>query len=583
MKLSDYVISYIGKAGVKIVFEVCGGAITHLLDSLYRQNKVKTVSMHHEQAAAFAAEGYSRTSENIGCAMATSGPGATNLITGIGSSYFDSIPCLFITGQVNTYEYKFNSKIRQIGFQETDIVNIVRPIVKDAILVKDSDRIKFILEKSFYISKSGRPGPVLLDLPMNVQRQDVNTKNLKPFIAPQQKLKKNKNDKIIRKIVELLNLSLRPVIFVGGGMRSSGAQKELLKLNSKMSIPVTASLLGLDVFPHENPLFVGMVGTYGNRYANLAIANSDLILALGVRFDTRQTGTRPETFAKNAKIIHVDIDSLELNSKVKADIPINSDVKEFLKDLNRVIKGYDKSRIEDWREKIKEYKSRFPSWKQNVTRAIDPNYFMQKLSMLVPEKAVVCVDIGQHQMWAAQSFTIKKGQKFITQGGMGAMGSALPMGIGASFASPGNPIVVISGDGGFQLNIQELETIYHHKLPLKIILLNNHCYGMVRQFQTQYFESIYQSTDIGYSSPNFVDIVKAYKISAEKISFTNELEESVKRLFSNRKPMFLEVKIGKNFKVTPKLSVNRPIEDQDPPLQRKELCELMITNKIENR
>ena len=581
MKLSDYVISSIGKAGVKIVFEVCGGAITHLLDSLYKQNKVKTVSMHHEQAAAFAAEGYSRISESMGCAMATSGPGATNLITGIGSSYFDSIPCLFITGQVNTYEYKFNSKIRQIGFQETDIVKIVKPIVKDAILVKDSDKIKFILERSFHISKSGRPGPVLLDIPMNVQRQDVNTRNLKSFISPPQKVKKIKSDKII-KVVKLLNSSLRPIIFVGGGMRSSEAQKELLKLTGKVSIPVAASLLGLDVFPHENPLFVGMVGTYGNRYANLAIANSDLILALGVRFDTRQTGTRPESFAKNAKIIHVDIDPLELNNKVKAEITINSDVKEFLNELNHGIKRYDKSKIENWRKKIKEYKSRFPSWKQNVTLAIDPNYFMQKLSMFVPGNAVVCVDIGQHQMWAAQSFTIKKGQKFITQGGMGAMGSALPMGIGASFASPGCPIVVIAGDGGFQLNIQELETIYHHQLPIKIILLNNSCYGMVRQFQTQYFESIYQSTDIGYSSPNFVDIVKAYKISAEKISFTNELEKCIKRLFSDLKPMFLEVKIEKKFKVEPKLSVNKPIEDQDPPLQRKELYKLMIANKIES-
>ena len=572
MKLSDYVIDFLVSEGITHVFEVVGGALAHLLDSVYDRKDISTVPMHHEMAAAIAAEGYSRVSGNIGVAMATSGPGATNLITGIGSCFFDSIPCLFITGQVNTYEFKFDRPVRQVGFQETDIVNIVKPIVKDAVLVTDPDKIKYYLEKSVHIARSGRPGPVLLDIPMNIQRAYINPESLESFYKGSITESANGfNDATVKQITQLIKSSLRPVVLVGGGVRLSKAQYELFKFINKTGIPVVTSLMGLDAFPHNDQAFVGMLGSYGNRYANLTIANSDLVLAFGTRLDTRQTGTKPETFARGAKIVHVDIDSYELNNKLKADFPINSDVKKFLFALNKNINEYDKDKIGPWKQAIKRYKERYPSYKTPVNDAIEPSFFMHKLSEFTAENAIICVDVGQNQMWAAQSLEVKKSQRFLTQGGMGSMGSALPMAIGTSFAKPSKTIVVITGDGGFQLNIQELQTVYYHKLPIKIILLNNCCYGMVRQFQEQYFNSRFQSTVIGYSCPNFQDVVSAYKIPVMKITRSTEIVKALQKLFSDAEPMFLEVSINQNIQAIPKLSVGRPIEDMDPLLPRDEL------------
>jgi len=572
MKLSDYVIDFLVSKGITHVFEVCGGALAHLLDSMYERKDISTVSMHHEMTAAIAAEGYSRVSGNIGVAMATSGPGATNLITGIGSCFFDSIPCLFITGQVNTYEFKFDKPVRQIGFQETDIVNIVKPIVKYAMLITNPNKIKYYLEKSVYIAKSGRPGPVLLDIPMNIQRADINLESLESF----HKSSTNESvdgfdDEMIKQVVQLIKSSSRPVVLVGGGVRLSKAQDELLNFIHKTGIPVVTSLMGLDAFPHNDQSFVGMIGSYGNRCANLTIANSDLVLAVGTRLDTRQTGTRPETFARDAKIIHIDIDPYELNNKIEADFPVCSDAKIFLTILNSYISEYDKHKIQSWKQTIRRYKDRYPSYKILSNDIIEPNFFIHKLSEFLPEDAIICVDVGQNQMWAAQTMETKKSQRFLTQGGMGSMGSALSMAIGASFAKPGKIIVVITGDGGFQLNIQELQTVYHHKLPIKIILLNNYCYGMVRQFQEQYFNSRFQSTVVGYSCPNFQDVVSAYKIPVRKVMHDKEIAKVLQELFSNTQPMFLEVSTNLNFKALPKLSVNRPIEDQDPLLSRDEL------------
>lgn len=572
MKLSDYVIEFLISENITHIFEVCGGAITHLLDSLYERKHISTVSMHHEQAAAFAAAAYSMASENIGVAMATSGPGATNMITGIADCFFDSIPSLFITGQVNTYEYKFDRSVRQIGFQETDIVSVVKPLVKNALLVTDPEKIKYYLEKSVSIARSGRPGPVLLDIPMNIQRAEINPKSLESFYKTLSKETINCVDnEIIKKAARLIDCSLRPVVLVGAGVRLSKACDELSEFVHKTKIPVVTSLLGLDAFPHDDDSFVGMIGTYGNRYANLTIANADLVLVLGARLDTRQTGTRPETFARGAKIVHVDIDPCELNKSVKADIPINSDVKYFLTSLNNCIVNYQQDKIGHWRETTKRYKESYPSYAAPIDDTLEPNYFMHELSKFIPEDAAICVDVGQNQMWAAQSLKIKKSQRFLTQGGMGAMGSALPMSIGAYFATPNKTIVVITGDGGFQLNIHELQTISHYQLPIKIILINNYCYGMVRQFQEQYFNCRFQSTVIGYSCPNFQELVSAYKIPARKVSSSKELAEALQKLFDNPKPMFLEVSIKQDIQVLPKLSVNKPVEDQDPPLSRNEL------------
>jgi acetolactate synthase I/II/III large subunit len=578
MKLSDYVIDFLVSEGINHIFEVCGGGLAHLLDSLYDRKDIIAISMHHEMAASIAAEGYARAGGNFGVAMATSGPGATNLITGIGSCFFDSIPCLFITGQVNTYEFKFNKPVRQIGFQETDIVNIVKPLVKKATLLIDENKIKYCLDEAVDLAKSGRPGPVLLDIPLNIQRAEINPKSMAQYHKNTIERKKTLSNHIMSQVIELIDDSSRPIILAGGGVRLSKSQNHLVQFARNNRIPVVTSLMGLDAFPHDDPLFMGMIGTYGNRYANLAIANSDLILALGTRLDTRQTGTKPETFARGAKKIHVDIDPAELNNKVRADLSINSDIRDFLILINEIHLEKHRDKLNPWIKVIKAYKDQYPSFSMRIGENIMPNYFMHKLSTYIPDDALICVDVGQIQMWAAQSLDIKGSQRFLTQGGMASMGSALPMAIGASFARPGKTVVVIAGDGGFQLNIQELQTVYHHNLPIKIILLNNNCYGMVRQFQEQYFNSRFQSTVIGYSTPDFQKVVTAYKIKAAQISKNSEIYSAIKELFADESPGFLEVNIDLASKVMPKLSVNRPIEDQDPPLERDELRSKMIVD-----
>lgn len=581
MKLSDYIIESLIEYGVKHVFEVCGGALAHLLDSMHDRDDITAVSMHHEMAAAIAAEGYARVTGNLGVAMATSGPGATNLITGIGSCFFDSIPCLFITGQVNTYEYKFDLPIRQIGFQETDIVNIVRPIVKNAVLITNEEKIRYLLQKLIHETKHGRPGPVLMDVPLNIQRSQIDIDSIDDYNPPDSIY--NLNDDDLEKIASLIEGSLRPVVLVGGGLRLSDAEDELLKFVQNTHIPVVSSLMGLDSFPHDHESYVGMIGTYGNRYANLTISNADLVIALGTRLDTRQTGTKPKTFARGAKLIHVDIDPIELNNKIKADYSIQADAKHFLFKINELIHQKKPEDIENWKKTIKSFKDKYKSCQNTETSlkgAINPNLFMEKLSAYLPSDAIICVDVGQNQMWSAQSLILKKDQRLLTQGGMASIGSALPLAIGASFAAPDRMVVVITGDGGFQLNIQELQTVYHHQLPIKIILLNNNCYGMIKQFQEQYLNSRCQSSVDGYSCPNFQDVVAAYKLPVVNVSETSQLKDAFENLFKELKPMFMEVDINSDFKALPKLSVNRPVEDQEPVLPLDELKSNMLIDII---
>ncbi|MDD5355763.1 MAG: thiamine pyrophosphate-binding protein [Candidatus Omnitrophica bacterium] len=576
MRLSDYIVKFISKKNVSHIFEVCGGAITHLLDSIYEKKEITAVSMHHEQAAAFAAEGYSRVSGRVGVALATSGPGATNLVTGIASAFFDSTATLFITGQVNTYEFKFNKPVRQAGFQETDIVNIVKPIVKEAHLITEPGKIGYYMERSFSVARSGRPGPVLLDIPMNVQCCDVPLSKLTPNIIRNKDIKPQVNLQTIRRIIDLLFSTRRPVILVGGGVGIANARNQLWALLEKTSIPVVSSLMGLDSCPYNLANFCGMIGTYGNRYANLIVANADLVLALGTRLDSRQTGTVPSTFARGAKLVHVDIDPCEINSRIKADIGVVSDVKDFLLALNKKLTGYDRLRIKPWLDKTLEYKQKYPSWKKPKSKDIEPNFLMHVLSKFLPADSIICLDVGQHQMWAGQSLELKKGQLLITQGGMASMGSSLPMAIGAAFAHPGRKIIVITGDGGFQLNMQELQTVRHHNLPIKVILLNNQGYGMIRQFQKQYFNSRFQSTVKGYSQPDFQKVVSAYGIHSARIREVSQIEQGLKRVLRNKNPQFLEIMLGKSNLVFPKLAVGRPLEEQDPLLSEKELRDNML-------
>ncbi|MCG2724822.1 MAG: thiamine pyrophosphate-binding protein [Elusimicrobia bacterium] len=587
MKLSDYVIGFIAKEKVEHVFEMIGGAITHLADSVYKREDINCVSMHHEQAAAFAAEAYARINGRLGVAMATSGPGALNLLTPIGSCYFDSVPTLFITGQVNTYEYKFNKPARQIGFQETDIVSVVKPLVKYAVLVSEPNRIRYCLEKAVFLAQNGRPGPVLLDLPMNIQRVEINPKKLKAFLGTSEHKKLLKANlgslRSIPKIVRMMSKAKRPVILAGGGVRTAGASAELEQLLKKTDIPVVSSLMGLDSIAHDDPRFFGMIGTYGNRYSNFLLANSDFLLILGARLDTRQTGTIPKTFARGAVKVHVDIDPHELNNKVKADIPVKSDIKRFLKVLNSGLGIFSKKELKPWHDIIKGYQKKYPVIENNDKRLkLNPNEFISVLSKHVDKNTVVCVDVGQNQMWTAQSFHIKKGQRMLISGGMGSMGFSSPAAMGAMLSAKGKKAVVICGDGGFQVNIQDIDFFSRHGLPVKIIVLNNKCLGMVREFQDMYFGGRRQSTVKGYNCPNIKKIALAYGFVYHAIKSMKQIDKTLKKIFRLNIPVLVDVKLGMETSVVPKLLINRPIEDMSPFMDRDELKEQMIIKPLEN-
>ncbi len=581
MKLSDYVIDFIVKEKVRHVFEMVGGAITHLLDSVHGRKDIVCVSMHHEQAAAFAAEGYARVNGRLGVAMATSGPGALNMLTPIGSCYFDSVPCLFITGQVNTYEYKFNSPVRQIGFQETDIVSVARPLVKYGEMITDASRIRYCVEKAVFLARSGRPGPVLLDIPMNIQRAEINPKKLKGFFGTPEHRRLAKinapSQAVIARIVKLISAAKRPVILAGGGVRTSGAAAELEILVKKTGIPVVTSLMGLDSFAHDDPSFAGMIGAYGNRYANLALANSDLLLVLGSRLDNRQTGTKPATFARGAVKIHVDIDPVELNAKVKTDIALNCDARVFIKALNSALSARPRSALAPWYKVMDDCRLRYPaSESKNPGGDIQPNNFMAFLSARAKGSDIVCLDVGQNQMWAAQSFKVKKGQRMLVSGGMGSMGFSMPAAIGAVLAAPGKRALVICGDGGIQVNIQDMDALVKLRLPVKIVIMNNGCLGMVRQFQDIYFGGRRQSTEIGYHCPDIKKIAVAYGVKVYTIRAMGQAGKVLDSALNYNGPVLIDVKLGKNTTVDPKLTVNCPIEDMSPHLSPEVLEKEMI-------
>ncbi|OWA36240.1 acetolactate synthase [Saccharibacillus sp. O16] len=582
MKLSDYVIDVLHKEGVSHVFEFIGGAIVHLLDSVSFRNDMECVSVRHEQAGAFAAEAYARMNGKLGVAMATSGPGALNLLTGIGSCFFDSVPCLFITGQVNTYEYKFDRPVRQIGFQETDIVEVSRSLTKYAEMVTEPSKIRYHLEKAIYIAQSGRPGPVLLDIPMNIQRAEIEPEQLESFFDSEEYVQDSKPAAVAEETWALFEQKVReakrPLILVGGGIRSSSTTAELKQFIDRTGIPVVSSLMGLDSVSHHDDQYAGMIGSYGNRYSNLALANCDLLLILGSRLDSRQTGTRPDTFARAAVRIHVDVDTHELNSKVSADLALPIDLKAFFQKANTLFDHFERPDRTEWLNFIEQLKTSYPTYSFTPEgEEIEPNRFMELLSARSQKIGAICLDVGQHQMWASQSFKLFGHQRLLNSGGMGAMGFALPAAIGASL-SAGVEALVIAGDGGIQLNIQELDTIKRLNLPVKIVVLNNNSLGMVRQFQDLYFDGRQQSTV--NPNPDFIRIAEAYDFPSYKMNSMDDLAQ-IDEFFSTEGPAFLEVLLEKKTEVHPKLVVNRPIEDMYPYLDREELKQRMLIELVE--
>ena len=575
MNLSDYVLDFLEKKKVKEVFLITGGAISFMVDAFSRNRKVKYVSVAHEQAGAMMADSYSRLGPNFSCTMVTSGPGATNLITGIACSYFDSIPALHICGQVNTYEQQDShistKNVRQVGFQETDIVKISKPITKFSYKLKKASEIKYVLEKAYYFATSGRPGPVLIDIPMNLQREKINPKQLKSF-QPKNEKKNTDSRKLISKIESLFQKARKPVLILGGGIKYGKAEKDLKKFLKYFQIPIVTTWSGVDLLDHRSNKYIGNIGVYGSRAANFTIQNSDLFLCLGSRLDTRITGGVPKTFARKAKKIVVDIDKNEIGKQrgLKIDVPVEMDIKYFFKEYlkykkKNIIKKDWLIRCNDWKMKYPMVLKKYYQEKNNVNPYVFTNY----LSEILNKKDIIIADDGGHLTWTIQSFKIKEGQKLFSAFGNSPMGYALPASIGASIVKNKSRIICIDGDGSIQINLQELHTIDKLRLPIKIFILNNDGYGIIKQFQDLYLDKRHEASGKGVSNPDFKKISSAFNINYNIIKNHKDLIK-LKKIITSKKPEIIEIKIKSNQKIIPKLQFGNPIEDLSPLLNRKE-------------
>jgi acetolactate synthase-1/2/3 large subunit len=564
MKATDYIAQYLAAQGVANVFEMSGGMITFLLDSMYRNGAPRVVSVHHEQSAAFAAEAAGRVTGVPGVAMATSGPGATNLLTGIGSCHFDGSPAVFITGQVNRHEQKGDRAIRQLGFQETDIVAMAGPITKAAWKVTEPQQIAEMLPRAFRLATEGRPGPVLIDIPMDCQRADIEP----DFDVSGTPGSHSFDEATTRAMVAAVRRASRPLVLVGGGIRSGRATAELRAFVRKLNVPVVNTLMAVDVLPYDDPLRVGLIGSYGNRWANIALHHADLLIVLGSRLDVRQTGSQTDEFKGDKTIFHVDVEPGEMNNRILGCETILSDLKPFLTGALALLE--DEPTLPDhvgWKREIGLSREEWPDTGElSSVKGVNPNQIMHQLSRGASGVGAWMVDVGQHQMWAAQSIEVGEDQRFMTSGGMGAMGFSLPAALGAAFSLPGDrTTVVIAGDGSFQTNIQELQTVRRNNLPVKMVILDNGCHGMVRQFQESYFDGRYQSTLWGYSAPDFAAVAAAYGIPSRTLAEPGDGDAAANWLLRETDgPALLNVRIDTFANAYPKMAFGKPISEMEP-------------------
>lgn len=564
MKVSDYLVNQLLNIGVKTVFGYTGGNITCIIDSIGRTAGIKFVQNYHEQASAFSANAYAKITQNIGVAIASSGPGAINLISGIANAYYDSIPCLFITGNVSSLTVSKNSNIRQSGFQENDIVQMVQGITKFCIKIENPNEISYYLEKAIFYATHGRKGPVLLDIPHDIQYADVDIKRM-PHYVPEGR------QRVFRfKMEEYMPMILNakaPLILVGGGADSKQSKLLLRKVLLKYKIPVVASLCGLSVLNHNHECFVGFIGAYGNRYANLALRYCDLLLVLGSRMDERQIGGNLDSFAPDADIIHIDIDKNELHNVVKREIGLNCSVETFLSEFIEQT-GTDSIEYREWNEILAVWKKRFSV----DISSYGVHSFFKYLSSF-SDSSVVCADVGNHQMCVAQSYSFNCDEgALLNSGGLGAMGYALPAAIGAYFALDDARVICITGDGGMQMNLQELQTIKREGLPIKIIIINNQSLGMIEAYQQNVFSGRLFASVEGYSVPDFEKIAAAYEIPYIKVKDISGYSRAKQAMLESEDSVIIEFVATIGMRTYP--IPGKSIIEQFPQLNDEELSKI---------
>lgn len=566
MKVTDYIIEFLIQEGVTDIFGYPGGVICHLIDSATKYaDRIATHTNYHEQASAFAACGYAQETHNIGVAFATSGPGATNMVTGIANAYYDSTPVVFITGQVDTYGLKGDMPIRQRGFQETDVVSIVQSITKYAVRVNNPNDIRYELEKAFTVARSGNPGPVVLDLPADVQRAEINENTLKAYVNVEN-TRNLKRD--VKSIVDQLKRAKRPCFLVGNGVKQAGMISEMRCLIRKLQIPTVFSMPAFDILPYNDEYNYGFIGANGQRYGNFILGKADLIISIGSRLDLKQVGNKREEFAQQAKIVRIDIDKDAFCHRVHNDeTQIEADIKQLLPQL---LSQINENFIWDnnWQTTCVRIK--------NILRGYDDEDYTKVLNAFgkwLPDDCVITLDVGQSQVWCCQQLETKENQSVHMSAGLGTMGYSLPAAIGAYYSHK-KPVFCFNGDGGIQMNIQELQFLDREQLPVHVIIINNHSLGMIRGFQEANFEKNYSQTieGNGYSVPNFKKIANAYNLQyklIQTVAEINTLKLDVQR------PSVIEIVLPNKTVLNPNFGRNGLIQDQRPYLERDLFNELM--------
>jgi len=552
---AQIIVEALKREGVDIIFGYPGGAVIDIYDELYRTPEIKHVLVRHEQGATHAADGLARSTGKVGVCLVTSGPGATNTVTGIATAYMDSIPLVVLTGQVPT------KLIGNDAFQEVDITGITRPCTKHNFLVKRVEDLAWTLKAAFHIARTGRPGPVLVDLPKDVQQaktefvwpEEIKLRSYNPVYEPHRKQ--------VEKAYRLLEASTRPVLLVGGGVISSGAHEEVRELAELLHLPVTMTLMGLGGFPGTHEYSLGMLGMHGTYYANMAVANSDLIIAVGARFDDRVTG-KVDAFAPMAKIVHIDIDPTSIQKNVRVDVPIVGDCKRALARLLEVIREVGrpaklwKEQFKEWWEQIDIWKRRYPlSYKQD-SEHIKPQFVIEKLYELTKGEAIVATEVGQNQMWTAQFYKFDRPRTLLSSGGLGTMGYGFPASIGAQMAHPDKLVLDIAGDGSIQMNIQEMATAMDQKLPIKVIILNNGYLGMVRQWQELFYDRRYSAVQFA-TIPDFVKLADAYGAVGLRATKPEEVEPVLKKALETNSLVLVDIHIAPEEGVFPMVPAGR--------------------------
>jgi acetolactate synthase-1/2/3 large subunit len=543
-------IEALQRDGVDTIFGYPGGSVLPIYDELY-DSSIRHILVRHEQAAAHAADGYARSSGRVGVCLATSGPGACNLVTGIATAYMDSVPIVAFTGQVPT------GMLGNDAFQESDITGITMPVTKHNYLVKDADDLDRVVQEAFYIARTGRPGPVLIDLPKDVTNGPAKGGGASPGKVTLRGYQPTYEGHVrqIDRALDLIVEAERPLIYAGGGVVHSGASAELLRFAEATAIPVTTTLMGLGAVPGDHPLCLGMLGMHGTQTANYAVTGCDLLIAIGARFDDRVTG-KIETFAPNAAVIHIDIDPAEIGKNKFVDVPIVGDVKAVLQTLlQRMQRRGDTA---DWVARINAWKAQYPLHYQTDDR-LRPQYIIEELSRLLDGEGVIASEVGQNQMWTALYYCFKKPRTWITSGGLGTMGYGFPAAIGAHFARPDLPVIDIAGDGSFQMNIQELGTVAHYKIPVKVVILNNMYLGMVRQWQELFYDRRYSYTEL--PPVEFVRIAEAYGVEGITVDEKDDVREALETALATDGPFVLDFRIEREENVFPMVPAGAAINE----------------------